>query len=60
MQCSMHLERFMVAYHWSKTLSVQTRIAKTVELGADNGHNARLAEEQQLLQSIETHLKDRQ
>lgn len=33
--------------------SIQTRIAKTVELGADHGHNARLAEEQQLLHSID-------
>jgi hypothetical protein len=40
-------------------ISVQTRIARTVEMGADYGHNARLAEEQQLLQSIEKHLKDR-
>jgi homoserine acetyltransferase len=39
--------------------SVQTRIEKTVELGADYGHNARLAEEQQLIQSIDKHLKDR-
>jgi homoserine acetyltransferase len=27
-------------------------IARTVELGADYGHNARLAQEQQLIQSI--------
>jgi len=40
-------------------ISVQTRIAKTVELGSDYGHDTRLFKEQQLLQSIETHLKDR-
>lgn len=39
--------------------SVQKRIEKTIELGADYGHNARLAEEQQLVQSLETHLLNR-
>lgn len=39
--------------------SVQTRIAKTVELGADYGHSARLAEEQALIRSIDKHLADR-
>ena len=46
---------FVMSYR----LSVQTRIDKTEEMGADYGHNARLAEEQQLLQSIEKHLMDR-
>jgi|RhiMethySRZTD1v2_1073278.scaffolds.fasta_scaffold174674_1 hypothetical protein len=36
-------------------IRVQTRIAKTVELGADYGHDARILEEQQLLKSIEKH-----
>jgi hypothetical protein len=36
--------------------SVQTRIAKTVQLGADYGHNARLAQEQALLQSLNSFL----
>jgi hypothetical protein len=40
-------------------IRVQTRIAKTVELGADYGHDARILEEQQLLKSIEKHLEDR-
>ncbi len=39
--------------------SVQKRIEKTVELGADYGHSARLAEEQALIRSIEKHLRDR-
>ena len=33
--------------------SVQKRIQTTVKLGADYGHNARLAEEQALIHSIE-------
>jgi hypothetical protein len=40
-------------------MSVQTRIAKTVELGADYGHSARIVEEQRLIQTIESHLADR-
>jgi len=36
--------------------SIQTRIAKTVQLGADYGHNARLAQEQGLLQSLDSYL----
>ena len=36
--------------------SVQTRIAKTVQLGSDYGHNARIAQEQQLIHSIEKFL----
>ena len=39
--------------------SVQTRIQATVRLGADYGHNARLAAEQQLIKSIEKHLENR-
>lgn len=38
--------------------SVQTRIAKTVELGSDYGHSARQAEEQQLIHSINNLLKN--
>jgi len=38
--------------------SVQRRIAKTVELGSDYGHSARIAEEQQLIQSINKYLAD--
>ncbi len=33
--------------------SVQKRIETTVKLGADYGHNARIAEEQALIKSIE-------
>jgi hypothetical protein len=36
--------------------SVQTRIAKTVELGSDYGHSARIGQEQDLIQSINTFL----
>jgi RHS repeat-associated protein len=36
--------------------SIQTRIAKTVQLGADYGHNARLAQEQGLLRSLDSFL----
>lgn len=39
--------------------SVQSRIAKTVQLGSDYGHSARIAEEQALIRSIEKHLADR-
>lgn len=39
--------------------SVQKRIEKTVELGADYGHSDRLAQEQALMRSIEKHLADR-
>jgi hypothetical protein len=39
--------------------SVQTRIAKTVELGSDYGHSARIAEEQSLIRSINKYLADR-
>jgi len=39
--------------------SVQKRIQKTVELGSDSGHSARIAEEQALIKSIEKHLADR-
>ena len=37
-------------------VSVQTRIQATVRLGANAGHNARLAEEQQLIKSLEKFL----
>jgi hypothetical protein len=40
-------------------ISVQTRIQATVRLGADYGHNARLAAEQQLIKSIEKYLSNR-
>jgi hypothetical protein len=39
-------------------LSVQTRIARTVDLGADYGHSARIAEEQALIKSIDKYLAD--
>lgn len=38
--------------------SVQKRIEITVKMGADHGHNARIAEEQQLIKSIEKFLED--
>jgi hypothetical protein len=38
--------------------SVQTRIANTVRLGADYGHNDRLAQEQALIKSIDKYLAD--
>ena len=39
--------------------SVQKRIEVTVQKGSDFGHSERLAAEQQLIKSIEKHLKDR-
>ena len=39
--------------------SVQKRIEKTVQLGADDGHSKRLAEEHALIRSIQKHLADR-
>lgn len=41
------------------TQSVQKRIEVTVQKGSDFGHGERLATEQQLIKSIEKHLKDR-
>jgi hypothetical protein len=38
--------------------SAQKRIAKTVQLGADYGHSARIAEEQALIRSITKYLAD--
>jgi hypothetical protein len=38
--------------------SVQTRIANTVQLGADYGHSERIAEEQALIKSIDKYLAD--
>ena len=41
------------------TQSVQQRIEIIVEMGSDFGHSERLATEQQLIKSIEKHLKNR-
>jgi hypothetical protein len=38
--------------------SVQQRIAKTVELGSDYAHSARIAEQQQLIRSINKYLAE--